>query len=195
MLVLVVGSANATVRVEWQSTTGFTLPDGLTGVNAPGQSSYIQLVWTPDSSPAAVMPGASLTGGEVLIDSFWNSAEFADGWLQFSSGDYNPGNVFARIFEGVDAQDTELITAGTRYYWGPLVAAEPSPAANIFQFYDVNRNQLGGVFGGDPVGPAGDGVAWTNDGFNNTVIPEPSVLAMLAFGGLVLTIRRRFIAG
>ena len=85
----------------------------------------------------------------------------------FTNPVFTSGNVFVRIFQ------TETPTAGHYYYDTPLLALED-------RGLDIAFAQT--LFFDDP----NDGVA-----LNILLIPEPSVMAFLGLGGLMLAVRRR----
>jgi hypothetical protein len=182
-------TAHAQINIVYQGTGGFLKNNDSDGIVEFGGFSYVQLLWTPDSSPAGSFLGGVPLGSEVVLQSFWVDStspygEFAGSYNNQAAGSFQPGNIFMRVFDSVNASDTSLITAGHFYYWSPLEALE-SKVSPEFQFLDANRNQSS--FGiGDPVGPG-----FTDDVNFNIVVPEPSVMALMGLGGLILAIRRR----
>lgn len=196
---LVASGAFAQIRVQWSGTSGFFAADDSSQLldPFPGQSALAQLVWTPDFN-GGVAAGADIGGGtlgnEQVLAERWITS---NPWAEVSAATYTDldlipveGWVYARIFDGVDSQDTALITAGLDYYWGPFMLLE-EVSGTEFQVYDMHRG-LSEAFGGaDFVG--GDQPQAVLDAMGtNQVIPEPSVFALLGLGGLLLVIRRRF---
>lgn len=179
---VVVCSATAfgQLSINWIDNSGVTQSDGTTPWLDGGATGIAQLIFTA----SGVISPASTTGptGDNVI---WDTASFTEASTGnpygstfsalYSNPIYTAGQVFIRVFEA-DASPT---TVGTWYYDGVLDVVEDGP--NPPQITDMGPLSGGtGAFG-----------TWQLD---QQVIPEPSVFAMLGLGGLLLTIRRRFVA-
>lgn len=147
----------------------------------------VQLIWSSDTTAGALNPLNPLTptGGDITInngvDNYW-TLNFA-GRMSYSVSDTDAllgGYVYVRVFNSLT---TGGIGAGTMYLeapvWsavpgaltlaGPLVAQTSDPATTL---------QL-------DITPGGANI-W----LNQTIVPEPSVLAFLGIGAAFLAVRR-----
>lgn len=176
--------ANAEINLLWYGWGGFNMPasegQGPILVPFPGQSALVQLIFTTDNFIMPATPGAGVQGNESVIDEFWVASS---AWASVEARNYNAafqvGYIYARIFQGVDdVPDKGDIGFNHWYYAGPVVATINNLTPDTPDEYDMNRHLSTTGFGDD---------------LNLQVIPEPSVMALAALGGLVLLIRRRFI--
>ncbi len=192
-LALAAGIGKAQVTVDWIGADGFVRDDGVTGITNPfpGTYAFVQLIFTPDYNggiPLGALPEAGVMPGEQELDYRWVSD---DQWGSVANAShisaFQSGYIYARIFDGVDSQDLSLIQPGHHYYWGPLMATIDNDDATNPDIYVMHRTP--GSFD-DQVGPGGSFL----NADNNMVIPEPSVLALLGLGGILMLIRRRYMS-
>ena len=183
-----VSVANAEINVRWQGLDGFLQNDDATGILEPisGLTAYAQLIYTPVNSYGAndtSLIGGGVVAGQQVLDTY----EITDsagtdpyGVLapQFSSTPFQAGFIFVRVFDGGTGSNPANITAGTWYYNGPIVATINNITPANPDVYNANGANTSVSFG-------------VGDVLNLQVVPEPSTLAFLGIGGLVLAIRRR----
>jgi hypothetical protein len=184
------------IAINWSGLVGFTRDSaGTLPIIDPGQSALVQLLWSPISTPAGATIGGGTLGGELILTSLWldlaNSSEYGEFQPEndyVNPSGYAPGFVYGRIFDGVAAPDPALIIAGSHYYWGPFVPLQEITDPSEPQIYSLNRGATLDDFG--VLGPTGLFL----DENSNLVVPEPSVMALLGLGGLMLAIRRQRMA-
>ena len=179
-------NAQAALQVIWSGTEGFVRADGVTPIGtglADGAPTYLaQFLFSPSGTRADVQPGGVPTGDNVILASVVVNnadADYAPLPPESFTGAFEAGFVFARVFD-VGSFDTATIVAGSRFYEGPTLAAADEPDPSVFQNYSIHTGSAG--FPG-----------FQTDVLSGTVIPEPSVFALLGLGSLVLMIRRRFV--
>jgi hypothetical protein len=192
--------ASAQIAIRWDSQTYFALP-GNSGSNDPAD--YIQegaihaLIWSSTAAPgASFLEAGSPAGADEVVLFQGTAAAGSAGTFDYKSFaviaedadvgglDINAGYVYSRIFEG------SSITADSWYYQsqvniGPgIVEYDNTVPSSVL----VHTTSTGTPF----PGPALDDTADPTYGAGMfQVVPEPSVMALLGFGGLVLAIRRR----
>jgi hypothetical protein len=175
--------ANAEINLLWYGLGGFNMPvsEGQGPILSPfpGQSALVQLIFTTDNFIMDATPSAGVLGNETVIDEFWvASSQYASVEARNYNAPFQAGYIYARIFAGVDdAPDKGDIGFNHWYYAGPVVATIDNLTPDTPDEYDMNRGLSSTGFGDD---------------LDLQVIPEPSVMALAALGGLVLLIRRRF---
>ena len=179
-------SAQAAIFVRWEGPDGFYRSDDTTGLLAPvtgSQTAYAQLIYTPVNSYGTDMGelvGGGVVAGQQVLDTFIitdagpnDYATFVDSF----STTFQAGFIFARVFDQGTGNPANIV-AGTWYYNSPIIATVDNITANptVFNIQGNNPSVI-------------------NSGFGDTVflqvVPEPSTLAFLGIGGLVLAIRRR----
>jgi hypothetical protein len=135
----------------------------------------VQLLWNSTSVIPDLDPFNPLvpTAGSILLNTTFSTAGRISDLYTSSDAGLVGGYVYARVF---NAADPMLVGIGTAYLerfasgTGPLVLATPDPTTTL-QF-DIT--------------PGGSNI-W----LDQTVIPEPSVMALMGLGGLLMAIRRR----
>ena len=179
--------AQATINVSWSGTDGFLKNDDATGILEPisGLTAYAQLIY----SPVAVYSSTFAAGGQVdagyqILDTYViTDSAGTDAYgslpIQFYTGTFQAGFIYGRVFDG-GTGDPANIVAGTWYYNGPIVATVNNSDPASPDAYNVNGANTSPNFG------AGDVL-----NHQVTVVPEPTTLAFLGIGGMVLAIRRR----
>jgi hypothetical protein len=174
------------IFVAWQGLDGFVKSDGDTPMLDGGGSSVAILVFSPSGSffNTLLSPGSHIVGDEQILgltDLLWDPAD-SYGFVSRSTIDvpFEAGFLYARVFDEGTTSDPSSVVANLWYYQSPMVAAENNITTNPTE-YNVNTGSAG--FAG-----------FDTDVLNLQVIPEPSVMALLGLGGLVLAIRRRRMA-
>jgi hypothetical protein len=188
-VVMISGVSQGALQVLWSGLDGFlrsddgftvTLPQDGTPLLDGGGSYLAQLLFTPSGTIAPAFPGGVASGDNVVLDSVvvnFFGDEYGGLPGQSYAGAFNPGFVFARIF---DVGSDVSIGPGDWYYDGWLLAAVDESDPSVFQSYVIHQGTAN-----DPT--------FNTDILNLPVIPEPSVFALMGLGGLFLMIRRRFI--
>lgn len=181
-LLMSVAVSHATINITWNwdesAATGIFLEDGVTLLPI---GSLVQLIFTT----GGVVPGidmgdpTAIPVGDELISS---AVTTGNGFYTFGPanygglGDYVGGFVYHRVFTADISPTTGEYGLGTQVYGASPANTATAEGSTVFSFlYDS----------GDPT---------YSSGFIMTAIPEPSVFAMLGLGGLLLVVRRRFIA-
>ncbi len=195
-LALMPSSSNAAISINFDTSaidlgriydTQANATAGLTTGRLP-IGTIVQLIWTSDTTAGALDPLNPLTptGGDITINNGLNNYWTIDasaGRISHTITDSDSligGYVYARVF---GATSTGSIGIGTMYLeapvWsatpgtttpsGPLVLATSDPATTL-QF-DIT--------------PGGANI-W----LNQTIVPEPSVLAFLGIGAALVAVRR-----
>ena len=179
-------SAYANMQILWSGTEGFVRNDGNpigTGF-AEGASVYLaQLLYSPSGIQSGVMPGGLAMGdNEVISTIIVPNAEEDFAPLQANSHNepFRAGFIFARVFDA-GSFDSVNIIGGMFYYDGPTAAIVQQSDPSVVQAYSIHTSSAG-IPG------------FETDILNLQVIPEPSVMALLGLGGLMLAIRRQRMA-
>ena len=182
-----VSVANAEINVRWQGLDGFLKNDDATGILEPisGATAYAQLIYTPVNAygydNAAIFGGAisaneSLLGTYVITDSA-GTDPYGVLAPQFTVAPFQAGFIYVRVFDGGTGNPAN-IGLGTWFYNGPIVATIDNVTPANPDVYNANGMNTSVAFG-------------IGDVLYLQLIPEPSTLAFLGIGGLVLAIRRR----
>lgn len=187
--VTLAGVAHADIQINWRAQAGFyhngtvgNFPND--GILFPSGSTIAMLIWSPDSVINDVDPsnvGGNYVGGnDLYLDTFVVSypgsslSEFADylnGAEIYVNANYGGtllqnGFVYARIF-----QDATPV-AGEYYFDSPVLATTAYTGIEGAQLLDHNTDNTNG------------------NELNKLIVPEPSVLAFLGAGALVVAFRR-----
>lgn len=189
--------ASADIFVNWRAQSGF-YDNGSFGVDPsgailfPSGTALVQLLWSPDTTTTGVDPttgnflaaggndllltsgtigwnGAASTGSLTILDAY--ATGLAGLPTLFLNADYGPttlqgGFVYARVFEDTTPG------LGEHYYQSSnalVTAFTGSEGANTL---DINGDNVNG------------------NELNQLIVPEPSVLAFLGAGALVVAYRR-----
>jgi hypothetical protein len=184
-----VSVANADINVRWQGLDGFLQNDDATGILEPisGATAYAQLIYTPVNAYGAndttiigggVAANESILGTYVITDSA-GTDPYGVLAPQFTAPGtpFQAGFIYVRVFDGGTGNPANIV-AGTWYYNGPIVATIDNITPANPDVYNANGANTSVAFG-------------VGDVLNLQVVPEPSTLAFLGIGGLVLAIRRR----
>ncbi len=189
-------SAVASINVSWRQTQGLFFNDAVAAGNQISADFYHVLIWSPSAPPQMdyALPGTGVGAGEIVLDV--GNAGVLGGQFNYSAQvftdsdvgdvDINAGYLYARIFQFSTVSDGDV-------YWQTPVSLVQGPSLTVYDpnteppdpaqlIHHVVRDTAGGL--------AMD--ASNPDMF--TVIPEPSVFAMLGLGGLFLALRRRYVA-
>jgi hypothetical protein len=170
------GSASAQLSINWKGDSGWTLSDESTPLLQNG-AAPVQLSWSVSAviSPAST---SGATGDNVILDSATvTEASVGNPYgglfsYQYDNPVFSAGSVFVRVFAGGSSE----LAFGTEYFDGPLYENLNNPVPPQL----VSAGDAG----------AGPGPFGTY-ALNQTVIPEPSVMALMGLGGLLMAIRRR----
>jgi hypothetical protein len=179
-------SAQANIFVQWQASTGFYDENDNLGILEPisGQTAYAQLIYTPvaaySSSASAV--GGGVDAGFTIIDTFIiTDSGGNDAFATFADivnvDPFQAGFIYARVFDGGTGNPANIV-GGTWYYQSALVATVDNNTLNptIVDIQGNNPTVNNSAFGGD---------------FLFLQVPEPSTMAFLGIGGMILALRRR----
>lgn len=182
-LLAFVGTATANINVTWSGADGFYKVDDVTGITQGGNNALAQLIYSPSgaySGSGSAIGGGVDAGFQVLDTVILTDSGGADPYGTFVDqyvGAFQAGFIYARIFDGGTANPANIV-GGTWYYNGPIVATVNNVTPDSPNLYSAQ--------GGNP-SPG-------NSGFGDTLflqVPEPSTMAFLGIGGLVLALRRR----
>ncbi|MCB1071414.1 MAG: PEP-CTERM sorting domain-containing protein, partial [Kiritimatiellae bacterium] len=146
-----------------------------------------QLVWSPDNlvSELDISNAANgwVSGGEVVLNTIVGNNTYGDfdaGVVVYQDANYDTGAisldqgyVYSRVFGSTAPILGEYYSASPTVD-ATLYSADP-PSNPAF----VEHNQLAG---GDPI---------NGSELDRLIVPEPSVLAFLGLGGLLMAVRRR----
>jgi len=173
----------ADINVNWTGPDGFYKVDDVTGLVNGGQTAYAQLIYTPISAysaDSAAVGGGVEAGFQILDTTILTDSGGADPYGTFVasySGTFQAGFIYARVFDGGTGNPANIV-AGTWFYDSPIVATINNATPETPDSFNIQ--------GGNP-SPG-------NGGFGDTVykqVPEPTTLAFLGIGGVVLALRRR----
>jgi hypothetical protein len=185
--------ANSAISVQWSHTTGLFFNDSIVAGNQIPADFYHILIWSPTSAPAAnyALPGTGIGANEFILfqgnagilggQFNYNAQAFTD--LDVGGANINNGYLYSRIFQ------FNTVSAGNVYWESPaalvkgpnLVVYNPltSPPSPTELTIHVSRDTAGPLL-----------MDTANANFYQ-VIPEPSVMALMGLGGLLIAIRRR----
>lgn len=182
-------AAQAAINVQLTASSGFYQEDDTTEMLATGNS-WLQIIFVqPGFTPSQATPGGGISANESIL------AEFAlvDGGNSDLYGTfvydlvvpepfapYAGGSWYARVFEG-GTDPKGNIVAGMWYYESPVFATNDNDTPDSPDVVSIQGANPSSAFAGA-------------DFANRPVVPEPATIAFLGLGGLVLAIRRRFVA-
>ena len=187
--VMIAGFASADIEVAWQASSGFyvngsgPLPDDPGDYVGPVYGGItVQLIWSPDDQISEIDPfnavNGYVSGGELQLTSiFVNGNDYgfhASGGVfedaNFDTGAVllDQGYVYVRLFGDLTPTVGDYYFASTVV--DPALRTEPPGSPT---FIELNDNLVIG------------------DELNRLIVPEPSVLAFLGLGGLLMAVRRR----
>jgi hypothetical protein len=195
-----IADASAQIAIRWDSQTYFATSGNEGSTDSADyipEGAIHALIWSSTAAPGAsfLSPGSPVGAEEVVL--FQGTADAGvGGSFDYAASaiiaedadvgglDINSGYVYSRIFEG------SAVTAGSWYYQsqvniGPgIVEYDVLVPSSVLDHRTASDVPYPGPALGDTTDPTyGAGMF--------QVIPEPSVMALLGFGGLVLAIRRR----
>jgi hypothetical protein len=186
-------SANATISINFAgASAGIGIEDGTALGDLWNGSLFVELLWAPSSLTAApsFTPGIADAGHFILWSSTITTASGLilegdlDGTASYTAslvggGDISAGFVYGRIFD--DASAPTLWTyVNLDENGNPAVAGPSNPTASPPQTAKpLDLRNLDSVFDAD------------NGLYITAMIPEPSVMALMGLGGLLVAIRRR----
>jgi len=180
-------SAQSAIFVRWNADAGFYDSDDNLGILEPansGLTAYAQLIFTPVaaySSAAGAVGGAVDVGFTILDTIILTDAGGADPYATFvqtaPSTGFQSGFIYARVFDGGTGNPANIVN-GTWFYQSALVATVDNLSVNPTPFNIQGNNPTvnNSSFGGD---------------FLFLQVPEPSTMAFLGIGGMILALRRR----
>ena len=176
-----VTSSFADINVDWKGPDGFLKADDVTGIVSGGTTALAQLIYSPLIGYSSVWvnggvdPGYQILDTVILTDS--GGADPYGTFVASYSGAFQPGFIYARIFDGGTGNPAN-IGFGTMWYDSPIIATVNNLTPETPDQFNVQ--------GAHP--------SLNNGGFGDNLykgVPEPTTLAFLSVGGLVLAIRRR----
>jgi hypothetical protein len=195
-------NAQAVLRVEWGADAGFNMPDATVSdvlfnggwnqesVNDPDNpgnpsgSLLFQVIFTTVEAFTDATPGAGIPlidqSTHSVIGFGWSNEDYGTKLTSTTStSTFSPGWFYGRVFQPVASEDTLNVVEHMWFRNTALVTAL-SREPNNPQFLNFNA--------------ATSTVGFGTDDFNLQVIPEPSAVALLGLGGLMLAIRRKRMA-
>ena len=194
-LVVTAGSAMADIAVNWRAINGFYNwnapvspldPDDY--INAGGGSSLAYMIYSPSGTitvDTGNIAGFLVGGDNVVVSIAGNPVTVAGaadyGYFDFGNGTpiTGYGAVGATLWSRVI--DMSAPSAILQYFDGPAISAVA---------YNPAQPSLLPLNGQSPAGGADGSIGDRMI----AVVPEPSVLAFLAIGGIALAVRRRIVA-
>jgi hypothetical protein len=188
--------AQANISVNFGTFTGgIVAPGGTEYADGYLGSGHIQLIWAASNAAysSANAVGGAVDSGFLLLysqpyvfnDDVFEGYVDESATLSYLEADYgNPGLasgwVYGRVFNAA-IPDTSSFFANSAWVavagTDPLVTPIPQTPAGIDLVQGPAFIDLGSGFGVNPM--------------NIQVIPEPSVMALMGLGGLLMAIRRR----
>jgi hypothetical protein len=194
LAVLAANSAFAGIAVNWRALTGFydadvvgvpTDPDDY--INFGGGSALAYLVYSPSGTLTLDLnnlAGGLVGGDNVLVLIAGNPVTEAT------------GSPYGNFTYANQAEIVGAYGSASAQVWSRVIDLS-APAGYLFQYFDsptvaaplYNVNQPALI---DLVGQSGSEGAIGDQMIG--VVPEPSVLAFLAIGGIALAVRRRIVA-
>lgn len=182
-------SAYADIEVAWQGAFGFYANGTGPAPADPGDylgtvfgNATVQLIWTPDNQISELDPfnvaEGYVSGGEIMLNSLAVNSTY---------GEYvAPAAVFADA-----SYDTGVITLDQGYVYTRIFG---STAPIVGDYYFASQ-VVDPSFRTEPAGPPTfiehNTGAVLGDELDRLIVPEPSVLAFLGLGGLLMAVRRR----
>jgi hypothetical protein len=177
-LALGVVNSQAMINITWnwdeQAAVGITLSDGETFLPA---DSIVQLIFTTGTTIAPVDfadPLAIPAGDSLIATGSTGVGFYILGPANYGAvGDFVGGYVYHRVFTADAGPNTGEFGLGTKVWGDSITGLATSEGSTVFSFlFDSSE-------------PA------YSSGFAMTAIPEPSVMALMGLGGLLIAIRRR----
>ncbi|HMP35772.1 MAG TPA: PEP-CTERM sorting domain-containing protein [Kiritimatiellia bacterium] len=173
--------ASANINVTWLGDAGFYKIDDVTGITDGGNNALAQLIFTPVNQYGQAGVGGAVAAGESVLKTFiLTDSGGADPYGTFVDqyvGTFQVGFIYARVFDGGTANPANIVN-GTWYYNSPIIATVNNVTPDSPNIFNIQ--------GGNP-SPG-------NGGFGDTLflqVPEPSTMAFLGIGGMILALRRR----
>jgi hypothetical protein len=184
---------DAAINVAWRNTQSIFFNNAVGAGNQIGADFYHILIWSPTAAPAEdyAQPGTGVGSGEVIL--FQGNAGILGGQFNYAAQPFfdadvgnfpiNTGYIYSRIFQ------FSTVSEGDQYWESP-VSMNFGPALTVFDpdLSPPDPNQIiqhtaPNVAAAILMDPATVNVY--------TVVPEPSVMALIGMGGLLIAIRRR----
>lgn len=176
--------AYGNINVAWQGSSGFFAngsagnypADGINNFN--GGSTLAQLIWSADDvANDAVATGDFTSGNDILLSTYTVVGPPADNFAYFVAPvavylDATFGQalangwVYARIFQDTTPEVNDF------YYTSRLLDATAYTGNEAPQLVELNTDIVNG------------------NELDQQIVPEPSILAFLGMGGLLMVIRR-----
>ena len=171
-LLVSMGVARADILVNWLDNSGFTQIDGVTPIAASGNV-LAQLIFTATGDIEATGLAGDVRSSAVMNVPNDTFNPYIAGFSFNYDAPFESGFLYIRVFSA------EVPTVGDYYWNGPVFATINNPGGS-------NPRDVVST------GPAGSGSGdFGTHIVNIQIVPEPSTLAFLGIGGLVLAIRRR----
>lgn len=178
--VVIAGTVNADIFVNWSGPSGFVQNDGTTPIVPDPTTALVQLLYSVDGSFDAADIGGTAGSDSVLSQQLISEVLTGNPYgAQFSfvyTAPFQAGFLAVRVFDG--GTSSGVVPAGTWYFTGPAVAT---------------LNNSGGA---NPPDPVRAGLAGTGPGpfgtyiLNQQVVPEPMSIAFLGLGAVIAAARR-----
>lgn len=178
-------TAESAIFVRWEAATGFYDENDNLGILEPltGQSALAQLIFTPVAaySSAAGAIGGGVDAGFTIIDTFIITDAGPNEYATFVDSiniPFQTGFIYARVFDGGSGNNPANIVNGSWFYQSAIIATVDNLSLNptVFDIQGNNPTVNNSSFGGD---------------FLFVQVPEPSTMAFLGIGGMILALRRR----
>jgi PEP-CTERM motif len=183
--IIAASAATADINVNWKSADGFLRIDDATGILEPvntGVTALAQLIYAPANaySAATAAVGGAVEAGYQILDTYViTDALGTDAYGIFSesySGTFQAGFIYVRVFDGGTGNPANIV-GGTWFYDSPIVATINNLTPDSPDTINANGANTSPSFGfGDVL---------------YKQVPEPTTLAFLGIGGVVLALRRR----
>lgn len=178
---MMITNASAFLYINWSAYPGIVTPSNDPLFPDLTTPALFQLIFTPDAIVGDALPGGAVDGNDVVLQEQVITAGDLGGdfWATTSSWIYGPetyqvGYVYVRVFEA--GTGIGNVPVGALYFTGILYSTVDNPAGPVPpEFVDL--------------GPGGTG-PYGEYALNQTVVPEPSVIALAALGTAVVAVRR-----